>query len=630
MIKHSKLEFFKKKPYFSIGIFVVICIIVVVTTLLWVLEVKYKDRFYPNILIGDVKVGGLTKDEVSKIFSEKMSLLEKTGLELSFDTTKDTHKVTIPIFYTGLTADTSVEYINLADPQITIDEAFDFGRKSSFLKNTTQKSTLLFKKRDFDFSHTIQKDAIHSLIDNEISPYLTASIPARFVFLRDKLSITQEKNGENIKIEEILNELETKISKLDIRPVTFSASVIVPDVTYSDLASFATLAEYIAKNIHVVFQYKGKNWKLTGEEFIRWLTKNDEGLVSIDALILDKYMNTTAARQINNPRKNSRFQIVDGKLVEIAPGKSGTAINTEKILNDTEKMIYEMQISHSINPTSPDTSTYTQNTTATFDSKSGTFYIPIETIETEPRITKKTVEKYYIRDLVGETRTSFKGSSADRAHNIQIGSNAVNGILIPPGGEFSTVKSIGSVTEKEGYVKETVIKENKTAKEYGGGLCQIATTLFRVALDAGLNITERMNHKFVVHYYDPPGLDATIYGPHPDFRFVNDTNGYLLLQSRVEGTDVIMELYGQNDDRKVTISEPKIYNKIPAPLPKYIETEDLYVGQTKCLESPHDGITTDVLYSVLFSDGTLKEKNFHSVYRPWQKVCLVGTKVPSN
>ena len=79
--------------------------------------------------------------------------------------------------------------------------------------------------------------------------------------------------------------------------------------------------------------------------------------------------------------------------------------------------------------------------------------------------------KYEIKDLVGKSYTSFAGSSADREHNIKIGVAAINGILIAPGEEFSTVKSIGRVSEKEGYRKETVIKQNKTAKEFGGGLC---------------------------------------------------------------------------------------------------------------------------------------------------------------
>ncbi|MDQ5949640.1 MAG: VanW family protein [Patescibacteria group bacterium] len=627
MVKHSTLEYFRKKSYFKVGVFLVVCLLAGIISLI-VLQLKYKDRFYPGIYVGNVYAGGLTEAEVATIFSERIASLEADGLSVYFDMGEEERKITIPVSYTGLTSDTSVEYLTIADWQSTVNEAFTYGRSPSFIKNSAHKISLLFRKKYFIFSNSIQHDAITSLINHEMLPFVEEKIPAQFTFSNNTLSITQEKNGKSVHMDEVLKSLETKIATLDISPSEHSVYDDIPSVVKSDLEQFRGLAEHIAKKMNVVFTYKGQKWKVTSPKFVEWLTLNEQRLISIDPSIFDRYMNGTVAKYINNPRKNSRFQMIEGELVEISKGKSGQAVNAEKVRNDLEKIFNEIQISYLVNPESPDSQTYTKDTTATYDAKSSTFSIPVETIEIEPRVTKETVEKYYINDLVGEVRTSFKGSSADRAHNITIGAGAINGMLIPPGGEFSTVKSIGAVTEKEGYVKETVIKENTTAKEFGGGLCQIATTLFRVALDAGLPITERMNHKFVVHYYDPPGLDATIYGPHPDFRFTNDTEGYLLLQARVEGTEVIMELYGHSDGRTVTISEPKIYNKIPAPPAKYIPTPDLKIGQTKCIESPHDGITTDVLYSILYKDGTKKDKNFHSVYRPWQKVCLVGTQTP--
>ena len=143
-------------------------------------------------------------------------------------------------------------------------------------------------------------------------------------------------------------------------------------------------------------------------------------------------------------------------------------------------------------------------------------------------------------------------------------------------------------------------------------------------MNTGLPITERINHRFTVPYYDPPGLDATIYGPHPDLRFVNDTGNYLLLQARVENKKIILEFYGRKDGRTVEISKPIESNRIPAPATKYISTTYLSVGRIKCSETPHSGLTTDVLYTVKYSNGIIKQRNFRSIYQPWQKVCLIG------
>ena len=83
-------------------------------------------------------------------------------------------------------------------------------------------------------------------------------------------------------------------------------------------------------------------------------------------------------------------------------------------------------------------------------------------------------------------------------------------------------------TIEAGYLPELVIKGDEIKPEIAGGLCQVGTTMFRAAMNSGLKITERQNHSLVVSYYNDlsngnPGTDATIYDPHPDFRFLNDT-----------------------------------------------------------------------------------------------------------
>jgi vancomycin resistance protein YoaR len=127
----------------------------------------------------------------------------------------------------------------------------------------------------------------------------------------------------------------------------------------------------------------------------------------------------------------------------------------------------------------------------------------------------------------------------------------------------------------------------------------------------------------VVGYYGP-GLDATIYGPHPDLRFLNDTENYLLLQSKVEGDELIFEIYGQKDGRIAKVSEPTIFNRIAPPPPKYIPTNELPLGQEQCTETARYGMSTEATYMVEYPDGTVREQVFNSTYRPWRKVCLIG------
>ncbi|MBU4512181.1 VanW family protein, partial [Patescibacteria group bacterium] len=220
------------------------------------------------------------------------------------------------------------------------------------------------------------------------------------------------------------------------------------------------------------------------------------------------------------------------------------------------------------------------------------------------------------------------GSPTNRRHNIGVGANKLNGLLIAPDEEFSLVQTLGEVNAATGYLPELVIKGNKTIPEYGGGLCQIGTTMFRVALYAGLPITERRPHSYRVSYYEPAGMDATIYIPRPDVKFINDTRNYLVLTTEIQDNILRFKLYGTNDNRKTEIENPpRIWNiTYPGPT-KLIETLDLAPGEKKCTESSHRGADTEFTRVVTYADSRepIDEKWF-SRYSSWQAVCLIGVE----
>jgi vancomycin resistance protein YoaR len=92
-------------------------------------------------------------------------------------------------------------------------------------------------------------------------------------------------------------------------------------------------------------------------------------------------------------------------------------------------------------------------------------------------------------------------------------------------------------------------------------MCQVSTTCFRAALNSGLKITARTNHAYPVQYYAPQGLDATVYIPNPDLRFINDTPGYILIQTHIEGTQLTFDFYGTLDGRQTKIVGPFVTSR---------------------------------------------------------------------
>lgn len=202
--------------------------------------------------------------------------------------------------------------------------------------------------------------------------------------------------------------------------------------------------------------------------------------------------------------------------------------------------------------------------------------IELEINTLKPEISSSDVAEYGIKELVGEGVSNFRGSPKNRIHNIGVGAARFNGVLIKPGEEFSFIKTLGPVDKSTGYLPELVIKVDKTVPEYGGGMCQVSTTCFRAAMNSGLKITARTNHAYPVQYYAPQGLDATVYIPNPDLRFVNNTPGYILIQTRIEGTQLFFDFYGTSDGRETKIVGPFVTSRGAAGAMKAIVTQEVY------------------------------------------------------
>jgi vancomycin resistance protein YoaR len=179
----------------------------------------------------------------------------------------------------------------------------------------------------------------------------------------------------------------------------------------------------------------------------------------------------------------------------------------------------------------------------------------------EPEVTLDKINNLGITSLIGKGTSDYGKSSAARISNIKVGLNKFNGVILGPGEEFSFNKILGEVDDVNGYQAELVIKNGELVREFGGGLCQVATTFFRAAIMSGFPITERKPHSFPVHYYNPQGFDATIYPGVVDLRFKNDTQNHVLIQSKLSGSKLTVEVYGSDDGRKVAMEGPVQYDQ---------------------------------------------------------------------
>ncbi|MCX6722935.1 MAG: VanW family protein [Candidatus Staskawiczbacteria bacterium] len=592
-------------------IFGLILFILLLALAIGFFEYKYSNKFYPGVMINGKSMAGKTYDAVLREFKTKSDSLQKNGLNLVFSGMNGKTEINIPEATTGLTPDTLVEYFYIGNFQEVVSNAYNWGHKGNFIQRLKEQCTSLLSK-NFNYSVSPHKEAIKSLITRGKTYFFTVEVPAQFSLGdNNEVIIIPEKSGDDIDVEKITNIVIQKLNTFDVEPVIFNVQQKTPYPTEAMLKPYLDFAKEFKKSANVNFNYKNNKWRVNGKTLVAWLTLKTNNKITVNNKKLEAFLFNSVVPLINDPVQNSRFEIKDGKLVETFVGKSGNIADINKAVGSLEKIISPMQQS------------FIATGNISFNLENNIIDIPIETTTADPQITQKTIDKYEIKDLVGRAQTNFTGGSLDRQHNIEVGVSKMTGVLIAPGEEFSTVQALGDITEEAGFVKEYVINGDQTVKELGGGLCQLATTLFRTTLNAGLPITERLSHKYVIPFYGP-GVDATIYGPHPDFRFVNDTGNYLLLQGTAKNNEVTFELYGVSDGRIAEISTPVLSNEQPVPPTRNIMTQDLPTGETKCQTATHKGITADTTYTVTYPNGSKKEKVFHSVYEAWPKVCLIG------
>lgn len=263
---------------------------------------------------------------------------------------------------------------------------------------------------------------------------------------------------------------------------------------------------------------------------------SSQSVFSEDAL--KRYLEDLARKNNTDPT-DATFTVENGQVTTFATEQDGYKLNIEKSIPLISELFINSQ---------PLTETKTLD-------------LPFE--KTKPNITTGEINNLGISTLIGEGTSNFKGSPANRIHNIKVATNRFNGILIKPGEEFSFVKILGEVDAEHGYLPELVIKQGVTEPEFGGGICQVSSTTFRAAIYSGLKITTRRNHAYPVSYYNPQGMDATVYVPQPDLKFKNNTPGYILIQTKIAGTILTFDFYGTDDGRKTTIDGPNIIERQP-------------------------------------------------------------------
>jgi vancomycin resistance protein YoaR len=221
--------------------------------------------------------------------------------------------------------------------------------------------------------------------------------------------------------------------------------------------------------------------------------------------------------------------------------------------------------------------------------------------------------------------TSLRGRTHDQVVNMRRAAAALDGIILPPGQTFSMARALGPVTAAAGYLPALAIRDGEPAEEDGGGICQVASTLYNAALRADLAIVQRRRHLWPVHSV-PPGLDCGFASGHLDLRFRNSADQPLTLRVTTDDRHLLCRILAERPAGK-TVRIERVVRAVLPPESVVRATPRLKRGRQRLAQRGRPGWEVEVWRISQGEGGTEKRVQVsRDRYAPVNRVLWVGTR----
>ncbi len=484
-------------------------------------ELIYYQRVLPGVTADGVYIGGLSKAKAAAAIDKQTQNYLKESIPLQYGATT----VSVPVTTLGLNYN-SVQSADLAS---------NFGHTGNLWTQLHAQLRALFGKPT-DFSE-------YSYNDDKLAAYLSPAVEAVTVPVSNAgltatgnvETVTPATDGTRVDLGLTVIRLNQRFAATSNAKVNVATYALAPAVDTAGLeAAKSQAAAYMAAPLTLT--YAGRTTTVPVATIASWLTVSGQAASSLG---LPTYSTTKADVKISlNQGAIAAYVANLAQSVNVAP------------VNATVTMVNGQPTAATIatNGQQLDQAGSVTAIVAALAKPAADRTLALNVAVVTPAVTSDSLSSLGITSLLSEGATTFYGSDANRNTNIRIGADAFNNMLIAPGQTFSFDTLLGPIGPQYGYAPGYVILGNSEQLQYGGGLCQVATTMYRAALLAGLPIVQRENHSFAVSWYvapyGVPGVDATIYPPDPDLKWTNDTGHYILIQAKMTNTSLKFDFYG--------------------------------------------------------------------------------------
>ncbi len=570
-------------------------------------QMIHSGSIYPGVRVAGMSVGGMTRSAATAYITENFQF-PQTGTVLLRDGSQTwiVHPAEIGLFF---------------DPQTTIQRAYAVGRSGNLIQRLRQQFDTGYYGMNvspaFLFDQRMAYQYLATLARQIDLPVVEASLALQGT----EVVVKSGAIGRKLNIEATLEQVSIQLQTLQDGIVPLVIEETPPAIM--DAAAPAEQARKIlSKPLSLTLppdqpDQKGP-WVIHPETLAGMLSIERAGSayqVSMNSSLLRTYLGNLAPSVDVFP-KNARFIFNDDtRLLEvIEKSTTGRTLDVEASIKTIQEQLaagkHEIALTFNfIKPAVEDTA---------------------------------TGESLGITELVHAETSWYYGSSASRVQNIQAAASRFHGVLVAPGETFSMATQLGDISLDNGYAEALIIMGGRTIKGVGGGVCQVSTTLFRAAFFAGFPIVERNPHAYRVYYYekvagnriDPSlaGLDATVFVPLVDFKFRNDTDHWLLMETYVNpaSSSITWKFYSTKDGRSVDWNTTGPISQVEPPKARYIENPELAEGEIRQVDWQAQGADVTVQRTVYRSGVIYLQDTFSTHYEAWPDMYEYGpgTELP--
>lgn len=545
------------------------------------------ERIHPGVSVEGIDVGGMKVDEASEVIGAELTsrvsrTVAVTAGDASWDVTADVLGVSF-------------------DAEELARSAFAVGKDTRVV---TDRFRAWFGGVGIDGGLSFDEALVDPFVSTMEQQVAVVPVQSSVQVDGTVFTVVPGADGTRVDTDALIAALETSFLG-DGRQVEAPIIEASMDITPEIAEAGAAVARDMASG-SVSLTHDDSTWEFSPKEIASWITF--EATQTADGWVLDPTIDPESANDdivdtvgdaVGTPAKDATFYESGGSIA-IRPSETGTGVDIEDLARELDTVLLS---------TEPVART-----------------VALKITEIEPEYTTAQLEGMGIKDKIASYTTSYSTGAVNRNINIHRMAELLSGSIVAPGGIWSFHEVGGPTTVAKGFKPAGAIVNGVVVDELGGGICQVATTVFNAVYESGFPVVERSPHSLYMSNY-PAGRDAAVSWTVPDLKWKNDSANNVVVTTSYTASSITVTIWGIDPGYTVT-SETGAWSILGGASPQEVMNPALPLGTRKVKQKPAPGRSIVVKRTVSKDGQVMRVDTFKSTYKAVPEIIEVGTGAP--